>query len=55
MITFNLASSSRVVWFPEDELDVVFFSLIFVVFGDELFPVIQIDRLGGSAISQSPL
>ena len=52
MVSFNFSSAAGVVGFSVDEVDLVFFRCLFEIVGDELFAVVKVDLLGGSAFSE---
>lgn len=55
VISFNLATATRVVRPAEDQLDAVFFGFCFEQFRNELFPVIEINLAWNPAGTKSPL
>jgi len=52
VVSFNFSSAAGVVGFSVDEVDLVFFRCLFEIVGDELFAVVKVDLLGGSAFSE---
>ena len=54
VISFDLPAASRVIRPAEDEFDIVFLCFSFEDFGDELFPIVEINLTRDSSGTECP-